>query len=88
MGRLNESLVNITSEEEDNPYLIFESLNHKGQALTQADLVRNYIFMKLPAQQTEKIYKEKWLPFEKDFKENTNNNYYIKEIFSKYIWLF
>lgn len=65
----NLRLVNITSEDEDNPYLIFESLNHKGQALTQADLVRNYIFMKLPTEKRKEIYQSEWLPFQEQFKK-------------------
>jgi uncharacterized protein with ParB-like and HNH nuclease domain len=81
------SLVNITSDEGDNPYLIFESLNHKGQALTQADLVRNYIFMKLPTEQREKIYSELWLPFQEEFKINVNNDEYIEEL-TKAFWFY
>ncbi len=60
-------LVNITSDDGDNPYLIFESLNYKGQDLTQADLVRNYIFMKLPSDLREDIYKKEWLPVQEQF---------------------
>lgn len=63
-------LVNITSDEQDNPYLIFESLNYKGQGLSQADLVRNYIFMRLPHERREEIYKDKWLPLQEEFKAN------------------
>lgn len=81
------SLVNITSDEGDNPYLIFESLNHKGQALTQADLVRNYIFMKLPTEQREKIYSELWLPFQDQFKINMNNDEYVEEL-TKAFWFY
>ena len=32
---------------DDNPYLVFESLNAKGRPLTQADLIRNYFFMRI-----------------------------------------
>lgn len=63
-------LVNITSDEQDNPYLIFESLNYKGQELSQADLVRNYIFMRLPHERREEIYRNKWLPLQEEFKAN------------------
>ena len=34
---------------------IFESLNHTGQPLTQADLLRNYLFMRLP-NRAEHVY--------------------------------
>jgi uncharacterized protein with ParB-like and HNH nuclease domain/predicted transport protein len=51
----------------DNPQLIFESLNSTGLDLTQADLIRNYILMKLePKEQTE-IYNDYWYPMEKSF---------------------
>ncbi|MGK7942002.1 MAG: DUF262 domain-containing protein [Crocosphaera sp.] len=68
-------VVNITSGENDNPYLIFESLNNKGQELTQADLVRNYIFMKLPDKNREKQYNKLWLPLENKFKEKVDDKY-------------
>jgi uncharacterized protein with ParB-like and HNH nuclease domain len=73
-------LVNITSYEQDNPYLIFESLNYKGEELTQADLVRNYIFMKLPRQKREEIYRNKWLRLENQFKANVAPKEYASEL--------
>ena len=73
-------LVNITSDNNDNPYLIFESLNNKGEELTQADLVRNYIFMKLPLQERDEVYNNKWLPLEQSFKSNMNNKEYAGEL--------
>jgi len=39
------SLVNITLGNDDDPYLVFESLNATGQPLTEADLIRNHLFM-------------------------------------------
>jgi uncharacterized protein with ParB-like and HNH nuclease domain len=39
---------------QDNPQLIFESMNSTGLELSQADLIRNYILMGLePKLQTE-----------------------------------
>ena len=61
------TLVNITTEDSDNPYLIFESLNNKGEELTQADLIRNYIFMKLPEDERDEVYKKQWRPVEERF---------------------
>ena len=55
-------LVSIILERDDNPYLIFESLNAKGQALTQADLIRNYFFMKMDPEEQEKNYTAYWEP--------------------------
>ncbi|MBD1814371.1 DUF262 domain-containing HNH endonuclease family protein [Microcoleus vaginatus DQ-U2] len=73
-------LVTITSDDKDNPYLIFESLNYKGQELTQADLVRNYIFMQLPRERREEIYQNKWLPLQDKFKSNMAPKEYAGEL--------
>ncbi|MFM6395310.1 MAG: DUF262 domain-containing protein [Planktothrix sp.] len=80
-------LVNITSDEQDNPYLIFESLNYKGQELSQADLVRNYIFMRLPHERREEIYREKWLPLQEEFKANMAQKEYANELTNSF-WFY
>ena len=52
---------------QDNPQLIFESMNSTGLELSQADLIRNYILMGLePKPQTE-LYKTYWRPMERAF---------------------
>lgn len=52
---------------QDNPQLIFESMNSTGLELSQADLIRNYILMGLePSLQTD-LYKAYWRPMEKAF---------------------
>ena len=52
---------------QDNPQLIFESMNSTGRELSQADLIRNYILMGLePKLQTE-LYKNYWRPMELGF---------------------
>lgn len=56
-GRL--ALVSISEHADDNVHRIFESLNHKGQPLTQADLLRNYLFMRLPTRGDE-VYATHW----------------------------
>ncbi|GHE78762.1 hypothetical protein GCM10019059_41820 [Camelimonas fluminis] len=63
-------VVMINLGENDDPYLIFESLNFKGEPLTQADLVRNYILMRFRHSMTsggeqERIYLHYWAPMEK-----------------------
>ena len=55
-------VVSITLEDSDNEYRIFESLNGTGTPLAQADLIRNYFFMRLPAHEHEDLYDEAWLP--------------------------
>ena len=57
----------VLSRDQDNPQLIFESMNSTGKELSQADLIRNFILMGLdPALQT-RLYEEYWRPMELDF---------------------
>lgn len=58
------ALVAISAHADDNVHRIFESLNYKGQPLTQADLLRNYLFMRLPHCGDE-VYTHHWLPLQK-----------------------
>lgn len=48
----------------DDPYLIFESLNAKGTPLNQADLIRNYLLLRLPSSEQQRTYEEAWLPMQ------------------------
>jgi uncharacterized protein with ParB-like and HNH nuclease domain len=61
----NLSLVSVVLGTDDDPYLVFESLNAKGRALTQADLIRNYFFMRLHSESQESVYTEYWQPMQK-----------------------
>lgn len=58
------SLVSIVLDADDNPYLVFESLNAKGRPLTQADLIRNYFFMRIHTNDQENIYTLHWQPMQ------------------------
>ena len=61
-------LVDISlSRDNDNPQLIFESMNSTGLALSQADLIRNYVLMDLEPVRQERLYKEFWRPMELAF---------------------
>ncbi|MBV8313753.1 MAG: DUF262 domain-containing protein [Planctomycetaceae bacterium] len=57
-------LVSIVLDKDDNPYLIFESLNAKGRPLTQADLIRNYLLMRIHISAQEKMFDEYWRPMQ------------------------
>ncbi len=57
-------LVSITLGEDDNEFRIFESLNAKGAPLAQSDLLRNYLFMRLPESGHDAAYHELWLPMQ------------------------
>jgi uncharacterized protein with ParB-like and HNH nuclease domain len=50
---------------QDDPQLIFESLNSTGVDLTAGDLIRNYILMDLEPLEQEKLYKKYWVEIEK-----------------------
>ena len=61
-------IVDISLERgQDNPQLIFESMNSTGKALSEADLIRNYILMGLEPKTQSEIYSELWRPMELDF---------------------
>ena len=55
--------VAITAGRSDNVHRIFESLNDRGVRLTQADLLRNYVFMLLPSR-AEEVYEQVWRPMQ------------------------
>lgn len=57
-------VVSIVLDRDDNPYLVFESLNAKGEPLEQADLIRNHFFMKIPVNKQDQVYKDLWLPMQ------------------------
>jgi len=58
----------------DNPQLIFESLNSTGLDLSQADLIRNYVLMKLEPKEQEELYKSYWYPMERGFGNLTESS--------------
>ncbi len=66
--KLKIVLINLESKEDD-PQLIFESLNSTGVDLTAGDLIRNYILMDLEPEEQETMYKKYWVEIE----ESTEN---------------
>ncbi len=57
-------LVDIVLNHDEDPYLIFESLNAKGRPLSQADLIRNYFFMRIPPDDQQSTYDKYWEPMQ------------------------
>ena len=53
-------IINITLGQEDNPQLIFESLNSTGVALSEGDKIRNFILMGLPTGLQNEYYEKYW----------------------------
>ena len=55
------------TRDQDNPQLIFESMNSTGRELSQADLIRNFILMGLEPELQTRLYEQFWRPMEVDF---------------------
>ena len=53
-------IISITLNNDDNPQLIFESLNSTGLALSEGDKIRNYILMGLPTKVQNDYYEKYW----------------------------
>lgn len=53
-------IINISLNHEDNPQLIFESLNSTGLDLSEGDKIRNYILMGIPNDLQTKFYEKYW----------------------------
>lgn len=64
---------------EDDPQLIFESLNSTGLDLTDADKVRNFILMGKTSDIQERLYNKYWHNVEK------NTNYRVTEFIRDYM---
>lgn len=52
----------------DDPQLIFESLNSTGIDLSQSDLIRNFILMRLPEEEQTRLYETYWSKIEDLFR--------------------
>ncbi len=59
-------LVKIDLDEKDNPQVIFETLNYRGEPLTPSDLIRNFVFLAVRNQQKKdtELYNAYWLPYD------------------------
>ncbi len=53
-------IINISLGKDDNPQLIFESLNSTGLALSEGDKIRNFILMGLPGKEQAEYYEKYW----------------------------
>ena len=57
-------VINIRLDEDDDPQLIFESLNSTGLDLSEADKIRNYLLMSLAPVEQDALYTRYWNPIE------------------------
>lgn len=53
-------IINIKLDMDDNPQLIFESLNSTGLDLSEGDKIRNFILMGLPVKEQDEYYEKYW----------------------------
>ena len=66
---------------QDNPQLIFESMNSTGLDLTQADLIRNFTLMGLEPRLQQELYEDHWRPMELASDDMTSDQFCrVKEI--------
>lgn len=68
LGLLKLFIVDISlNRDQDNPQLIFESMNSTGKDLSQADLIRNFMLMRLDGDIQKHLYEVYWRPMELEF---------------------
>ncbi|MCR5034490.1 MAG: DUF4268 domain-containing protein [Clostridia bacterium] len=68
-------VINITVDEDDDPQLIFESLNSTGVDLTEGDKIRNFVLMGQTPDNQESFYNKYWSRIEAcTGNDNRNNN--------------
>jgi len=67
--RGNLQVVTVELEGNDDPQVIFETLNARGQPLLPSDLLRNFIFWRASqnGEAQEQLYEKYWVPFDDDF---------------------
>lgn len=73
--------VSIVLGKNDNPYLVFESLNAKGTPLNAADLIRNFFFMRINVDSQEEFYNSFWTPMERRLADSLTE--YIRHFLMK-----
>lgn len=64
------------NRDQDNPQLIFESMNSTGRELSQADLIRNFILMGLEPDHQTHLYEDHWRPMEVEFGQEAYGSYF------------
>lgn len=66
-------IICITLDPQDNPQLIFESLNSTGLALSEGDKIRNFILMNLDPSDQSKYYTRYWAKIERCTQDNVSD---------------
>jgi uncharacterized protein with ParB-like and HNH nuclease domain len=60
-------IVTIDLDEKDNPQVIFETLNYRGEPLLPSDLIRNFVFLEAARQKedVQRLYNSYWLAYDR-----------------------
>ena len=74
LGKLMIIEVGLKRELND-PQRIFESMNHKGKELSQADLIRNFVLMDLVPERQTRLHEGYWRPMEVEFGEELTSRF-------------
>lgn len=74
-------IIKLTLDVDDDPQLVFESLNSTGLALEDADKIRNYVFMGLTRAEQEYFFTNYWNPIQKQ------TNYEVNHLIFSYLKL-
>lgn len=72
----------VLTKGEDDPQVIFESINSTGLELSNADLIRNYLLMN--ADDQERLYEDYWLFIEKTLRNKMDYSN-LDDFFMQYI---
>lgn len=59
-------IIVIELEPGDDPQIIFETLNARGQPLLPSDLIRNFVFMRITDKESNRLYGTYWHHFDTD----------------------
>lgn len=81
--RHNMRLIVVDLDEEDDPQVIFETLNARGVPLRPSDLIRNFVFLSAKKEQTsvDQLYSEWWEEYDTKLDEDSPAG--AKELFWK-----
>lgn len=76
-------VMTLTLEGDDDPQVIFETLNARGEPLLASDLIRNFIFLDAARRQlpVDKLYSQHWQDFDEqvDSRNKVTANRYWRE---------
>src|SRR5690606_1085033 len=76
-------IMTLTLDTEDDPQIIFETLNARGEPLLASDLVRNFVFLEAArqGQDVSSLYDEYWSPFDlvENSEKGVSTNAYWRE---------